>query len=106
LQHQTPLCLVAGDALYVGDFQEFVGQPLYVVHIMNVQLYFSFKNTIVRFHAQFAYIDVQLAGNDLCDVIQQSHIIYSTQIKVYEEREGRLMRIPFGCDDPVPVTAL
>lgn len=52
---------------------------------MYVKLYLAFKNAVGRFNRQLADINVQLAGDDLCNFVQQSHAIDTFQINRHKE---------------------
>ena len=70
------------DVLYL--FQV-VADTAYVVHIVYVKLYLTFKNTVGGFNCQLADIDIQLARDDLRYLVQQSHTVDTFQINRHEE---------------------
>mgnify|MGYP000242573798 CR=1 FL=1 len=62
-----------------------VADAAYIVYVMYVELYLTFKYTVSGFNGQFTDVHVQLAGDDLRHFIQQSHAVNTFQIDSYKE---------------------
>ena len=90
---------------YILYLLQVIADSAHVVHIVYIELYLSFEDTVVGFDGQFTDIHVELAGDDLSYFVQQSHAVYTFYIYGDEERQI-LVSVPLGGDDTVSVATL
>ena len=72
---------------YILYLLQVIADSAHVVHIVYIELYLSFEDTVVGFDGQFTDIHVELAGDDLSYFVQQSHAVYTFYIYSDEERQ-------------------
>ena len=59
------LFLYSRHLFYILYLLQVIADSAHVVHIVYIELYLSFEDTVVGFDGQFTDIHVELAGDDL-----------------------------------------